>query len=173
MKPFNPLLGETFQGRFPDGARVYVEHTRHNPPTDNFFIKAENYVVTGYYELEGSMNTNSVDGFIRGPTKVMFRDGHTIRFTMPKFILGGTLWGSRTLHWEGSFEFDCNRTGHVATVKIGVNKSGWNPYKIKVTKDTLLGKIYIPEQGRRDRIKEEHGHFYGSWLESLTFKNNS
>lgn len=33
---------------------IYVEHTRHNPPTDNFHIKGQGFNVYGYYELQAS-----------------------------------------------------------------------------------------------------------------------
>jgi hypothetical protein len=38
MKPFNPILGETYQGNFDDGTEVYCEHTSHHPPITNFFM---------------------------------------------------------------------------------------------------------------------------------------
>ncbi len=39
LKPFNPLLGETYQGYFDDGSRIYCEHTSHHPPISNFLIE--------------------------------------------------------------------------------------------------------------------------------------
>jgi hypothetical protein len=31
-KPFNPLLGETYQAEFPNGTNVFCEHVSHHPP---------------------------------------------------------------------------------------------------------------------------------------------
>ena len=39
MKPFNPIIGETYQGYWPDGSSIYCEHTSHHPPITNFFVK--------------------------------------------------------------------------------------------------------------------------------------
>ena len=55
-KPFNPLLGETFQGHFADGTEIYVEHTAHNPPTDHFDVIGQGFRLFGYYELDGAFS---------------------------------------------------------------------------------------------------------------------
>lgn len=39
LKPFNPLLGETYQGYFDDGTRIFCEHTSHHPPITNFLLE--------------------------------------------------------------------------------------------------------------------------------------
>jgi hypothetical protein len=46
-KPFNPILGETYQG-FIDGCPVYYEQISHHPP-----IFAWQYIVPGLYTIEG------------------------------------------------------------------------------------------------------------------------
>ena len=35
-KPFNPILGETFESVLSDGSRVYVEQISHHPPISAF-----------------------------------------------------------------------------------------------------------------------------------------
>lgn len=166
-KPFNPLLGETFQGSFPDGSQIYVEHTFHNPPTDHFLITGCGFSVWGYYELDGSFTGNSLVGSFRGPTHVMFSDGHLITFTQPKFRLGGMLKGARTLNWEGDLEFIDKANNLVSIIKIGVNKKEWNIKKKKIGNDDILGKIYRCENGKKDKISTDLGTFYGSWIDEL------
>ncbi|GLE01296.1 hypothetical protein PINS_up010126 [Pythium insidiosum] len=36
LKPFNPILGETYQAELNDGTLAYCEHTSHHPPISNF-----------------------------------------------------------------------------------------------------------------------------------------
>ncbi|KFH07409.1 phosphatidylinositol transfer protein, partial [Toxoplasma gondii MAS] len=38
--PFNPLLGETFQGHWPDGTRVFLEQTAIDPPSTAFLVRS-------------------------------------------------------------------------------------------------------------------------------------
>ena len=49
-KPFNPILGETFQGYWPDGTRIYIEHISHHPPISYFLVEHPD----GLYKFEGS-----------------------------------------------------------------------------------------------------------------------
>lgn len=42
-KPFNLYIGETFQARFDDGTEVYIEHTKHYPAIDSFYIVNEHH----------------------------------------------------------------------------------------------------------------------------------
>lgn len=76
-KPFNPLLGETHQGTFPDGTRFYCEHTSHHPPITNFLVEDVDglYTLFGYYENTGKMGGNSFTSGLRGPNNIIFKDG--------------------------------------------------------------------------------------------------
>lgn len=167
-KPFNPLLGETMQGVFPDGARIYCEHTMHNPPTDHFYIDGPGYIVYGYYQLDGSFTGNSLVGSFRGPTTVFFpADGQMIIYKQPKFRLGGVIAGKRTLNWEGEMEFEDPGNNWMAMLKIQTTDRTYNPRKLKLKLDQFMGMIYTPQSNRRDRIEREIGALEGSWMEEL------
>ena len=43
-KPFNPHLGETFQGYFADGSTIDMEYTEHHPPVSTFYIVDSDFV---------------------------------------------------------------------------------------------------------------------------------
>ena len=49
-KPFNPILGETFEGYWPDGTKIYLEHISHHPPISSFLVEYE-----GLFRLHGSL----------------------------------------------------------------------------------------------------------------------
>ena len=38
-KPFNPILGETYQSRFNDGTKCFLEQTSHHPPVSHFEVR--------------------------------------------------------------------------------------------------------------------------------------
>jgi hypothetical protein len=167
-KPFNPILGETMQGAFPDGAKIYCEHTMHNPPTDHFYIDGPGYTVYGYYQLNGSFTGNSLVGSFTGPTTVYFHaDGQTITYTQPKFRLGGVLMGKRTLNWEGDMEFEDPGNNWIAVIKIQTTDKAYNPRRLRLRLDQFIGKVYVPQGSRRDRIEREIGVLEGSWMEEL------
>lgn len=62
IKPFNPLIGETFQGKFKDGTMIYAEHIGHYPTLSRFLITDidNDYILHCCLDLEAV--TNSMGG---------------------------------------------------------------------------------------------------------------
>ena len=53
LKPFNPFLGETFEGEFPNGAKIYVENVTHKPLVARFLLRYKKiYEVNGFWTLD-------------------------------------------------------------------------------------------------------------------------
>ena len=57
LKPFNPILGETYQGSYADGTEIYIEHTSHHPPISHYYVigPKKSYIYKGYYEFKGKL----------------------------------------------------------------------------------------------------------------------
>ena len=70
-------MGETYEGNFEDGTKIFCEHTSHHPPITNFFVHPEDksYEFWGFYELHGSMGANSLRSSLTGPNHIKFADG--------------------------------------------------------------------------------------------------
>ena len=60
LKPFNPILGETFQANFSDGTLIEIEHTSHHPPVSHFILHDYNkkYKFYGHYEYKAKLTMN-------------------------------------------------------------------------------------------------------------------
>lgn len=99
-KPFNPILGETYEGVFPDGTRIYMEHISHHPPISVFLVEHPDglYKFEGSYEYTAKITDlgNSVTGRQVGKSKVWFKDGSHIEFDLPTMKIYGLLYGKRT-----------------------------------------------------------------------------
>ena len=39
LKPFNPILGETYQAQYSSGVRVYAEQISHHPPVSSWQVE--------------------------------------------------------------------------------------------------------------------------------------
>lgn len=76
-KPFNPLIGETFEGFFQDGTRYYAEHTSHHPPISNFLVEDPEklYSLHGHFEFKAKVQANQLGLQYDGPCNVKFHDG--------------------------------------------------------------------------------------------------
>ncbi len=63
-KPFNPILGETYQGSLYDGTRLYMEQISHHPPISAWDLEAPDaaWRFTGVSEGTASFGGNSVRG---------------------------------------------------------------------------------------------------------------
>ena len=59
-KPFNPLLGETFEYETPD-FRLISEQVSHHPPISAFHAENENYMVWGHIRFKSKLSGVSLD----------------------------------------------------------------------------------------------------------------
>ena len=75
LKPFNPFLGETYQGEFPNGVKVYVENVTHKPLALRFYIKNKDiYMINGYFDVgvRSAVFGNEMYICEKGPVHVVF-----------------------------------------------------------------------------------------------------
>lgn len=102
LKPFNPILGETFQAKIGENTFIYVEQTSHHPPIYNFLLEntKKKYRMTGFEEISASTGTNSITARSYGKFIIEFSDINNekskFRLTTPIVKIGGTLYGDRT-----------------------------------------------------------------------------
>jgi hypothetical protein len=144
-KPFNPILGETFQGNFSDGTQVFCEHTSHHPPVTNFHMHPEDkaFEFYGFYEFTGQMGANSLKSGLRGPNNIRFADGHHIRFKSVDFKLGGTVMGERTIEASGHVVFEDLTNNRKAVIIFSTyKKTGFWRKTESGRKDDFIGVIY-------------------------------
>ena len=108
MKPFNPILGETYQALWPDGSNIYIEHMSHHPPISRFYIKSKNYTIEGYYEFVAkikSMIGNCINAQYKGYTRIRFNDGDIVEYQYPIGVINGIFLGARIIEWEENLNF--------------------------------------------------------------------
>lgn len=64
-KPFNPILGETYQCWI-DGCPVYFEQVAHHPPIAAYLMKGRGYDLYGSVEAKMDLSINSGTGINEG-----------------------------------------------------------------------------------------------------------
>jgi hypothetical protein len=67
-KPFNPILGETYEGQFGDGTQIFCEQTSHHPPVTAWQMFGADglYNFHGYHEYIAVAGGNSAGGYTKG-----------------------------------------------------------------------------------------------------------
>ena len=75
LKPFNPFVGETYQGELPNGAKVYVENVTHKPLVARFLvIYKKKYEISGFWDLAVKTQSFGSEMLInqKGPIYIRF-----------------------------------------------------------------------------------------------------
>ena len=115
------------------------------------------YTMSGYYEMTGKMEMNSLLSGLRGPNDLVFKDGHHIRFGFPSYRLGGTVMGERSIELIGSCTFEDLTNNRKAVILMNTFKPGWVSGGTGI-KDEVEGVIYDskPLSGDKKSIRKNY-----------------
>lgn len=166
LKPYNPIVGETYQGYWPDGSQIYLEHISHHPGLSRFLVTSlDNFwKLHGYYEYVACIKGigNVACGQFKGPTIIDFPLlNKTFEFHYPMQNINGMMYGKRIIEWEGEIRF-LNAKENTECVLSFTKQRGFLQNFIETT-DTIRGFI-------------KHNNLiiskvFGSPLDSLFFDN--
>ncbi|KAL4423109.1 hypothetical protein ABPG77_004792 [Micractinium sp. CCAP 211/92] len=143
-KPFNPILGETWQAGLADGTRIYLEQISHHPPISAFQLEGPDglYTFTGLSQPSVSYGTNAVKTTARGYRVLDFADGGRIEVHFPTYYLRGLLYTSAPrAEVTGTAEFVDVRNGlsvEVCFGKLEEARSG----TVLARSDALSGTLF-------------------------------
>ncbi len=91
-KPFNPIIGETFQIKS-GNSTFYAEQTSHHPPITNFYIHNPKFVMWGYIGMDFRMGANNATAKFIGNTRIRYNNGTEFNFTYSDFYMEGMVFG--------------------------------------------------------------------------------
>lgn len=186
QKPFNPILGETFQCKIGD-SEFYLEQTSHHPPRSHFYVKGKNYVLYGYNEPDANGFGNSINISNKGTTIIEFKDKKKLEVFFPEMVLGGTVLGDRTINFKGILEVVDKANDLFCIVEINPDERGFFeklsrkkstfPDHVKgyITSISKNGKL-IPKKNMYSIIKtDDHikSTVSGEFSEELFFDGDS
>ncbi|KAJ4453629.1 putative Oxysterol-binding protein 9 [Paratrimastix pyriformis] len=126
-KPFNPILGETYQGSYPDGTQLFLEQSTHHPPGSRWLVIGPHnaWRFHGSAIMSAAFRGNVVWGSQTGPNVIEFADGQKIEFSTPTMGIHGLLMGERFYDFAGTLHFrdTANRIG--AEISINCDAPGF------------------------------------------------
>ncbi len=106
QKPFNPILGETFQC-FIAGCPFYAEQISHHPPVSSILFLGRGYKVYANLQATVNIHLNSADGINVGWYHVVFKDGQQICLQTPPAEFSGFAYGDRKFNFKSKgYYFD-------------------------------------------------------------------
>ena len=194
LKPFNPLISETFQGEFDikEKIEVYSEQTSNYPTLTRYYILNRNFKMYGYFDL--SLETknfgNRITCFTKGiNTLDYFKQNEKIFFSIPSSqIVNAIAKEGRSAHYVGvmiffdiknklrAFVQFAKDIKHIAEIKGYIFKYEFDPnYKFNFDKEyEMFNKLDINNINKNNNIFKLNDilcTISGSWLGKLFFNN--
>ena len=179
-KPFNPLIGETYQTKIGD-FNLYLEHTVNHPITANFYGFDDEglYKISGYQITDACLTPKCVYGTRLGKYTITFQDGNTFSIRLPTAKVTGMTIGESTFNYvESMLVFD-NDSDLCSFIELNPDEPGYimSWFKSKATTpDTFRGQIVrgsdveVDEKYSAHKLKsspETKASIEGGWVHNL------
>lgn len=170
-KPFNPILGETYEAQFMDGTKIFCEQISHHPPISSWQVTGPGniYHFYGHGRTSASARGNSLKGYQTGLNCIEFGDGTKLTFTLPVLHIGGVMWGERVLYYEDTISFKDEKNKLQCDVQFNAEAVGFVKglfTKAKQPVDYIRGEI-IRVSTEKSKKKDIVAVLEGSWLDHL------
>ncbi|XP_043194693.1 oxysterol-binding protein-related protein 2-like [Amphibalanus amphitrite] len=152
-KPFNPLLGETYELER-NGFRMVCEQVSHHPPVTAFHAEGDQYQFHGSVHPKLKFLGRSLEISPRGTLAVEL-PGHEETYTWSNVncyvhnVVVGKLW----VEQQGTMTITNHKTGDTCTLVFKSSSSSKSSHRVE-------GFI-------QDRMKTRHRFLYGKWTEYL------
>ncbi|EGG18114.1 oxysterol binding family protein [Cavenderia fasciculata] len=153
-KPFNPILGETFEV-VKDGMKFIAEQVSHHPPigvsetiADEYTLQLETLLKSKFYGNSSEVEIDGINHFIINKNGHHITWGHLV--TCCQNIIIGGIW----LDHYGDLIIENHTTGDKCVLKFA--KSGW----LGAGRYVVTGELLDSEDEVRYRLE-------GKWNESL------
>ncbi|OXA51797.1 oxysterol-binding protein-related protein 1 [Folsomia candida] len=153
-KPFNPVIGETYELRRND-YKLICEQVSHHPPVSAFQADSPSFDFHGWVYPKLKLWGKSVEIHPKGVMKLhmkKFNESYTwknINCTVHG-IIGGKMW----IEHHGTMELHCVQTG--LTLSLHFKPAGW-----------FNKELHVVEGFVTDSKKTKHRYVYGKWTETL------
>jgi hypothetical protein len=134
LKPFNPLITETFQGIFEsdgdnniENTEVYCEQISNYPTISRFLIRDSNIQMSGYYDLSVGFESfgSKLVSYTKGRTTITFKKiNEEISYIMPDAkVLNAISEKDRSAYYINVMVFFDVKNNLKGVIKFGENKN--------------------------------------------------
>ncbi|GAK63021.1 oxysterol binding protein [Moesziomyces antarcticus] len=156
-KPFNPLLGETFECvRDDKHLRFLAEKVVHQPPIVAFYAEGKGWKAQGWSAVKNKFWGKSLELIPEGSIRLEFGDGDVFSIQKPSSFMRNLLAGNKYLEHVGELTVTNETTGQRAVLEF---KEGtmWGGAG---SRNGVEGKVYDANDSHVTGLK-------GKWSENL------
>lgn len=125
FKPFNPILGETFQASIGKSTNLYMEQTSHHPPIYNFLIIGNKFRLYGFEEPKASTGANNVVAKSFGKYVLELGNDTIYEFSSPELNVSGTIMGDRAFAIKGKIFITDKKNDYVSITEFNPDERGF------------------------------------------------
>ena len=177
IKPFNPLLGETYQVKIAN-LNCYFEQTSINPPITNIycFDSDNNYKIYGYISISTKIGINNIKVIKYGNIYIEFNKGNKYKIYYPSYYIGGITIGKKSFNITNSsliVDLTNRLVSYINFPGIKNENNDNNKPDFFLGKLISINEIKIDEKGAKHKILEEDtiplAEFGGEWTRILIF----
>eukprot|EP01053_Blabericola_migrator_P012742 Blabericola_migrator_1__12741@NODE_817_length_6395_cov_148_403129_g576_i0_p1_GENE_NODE_817_length_6395_cov_148_403129_g576_i0NODE_817_length_6395_cov_148_403129_g576_i0_p1_ORF_typecomplete_len825_score115_10Oxysterol_BP/PF01237_18/7_8e90PH/PF00169_29/1_3e05PH_4/PF15404_6/0_057PH_4/PF15404_6/2_3PH_13/PF16652_5/0_0013YscOlike/PF16789_5/0_0087SIKE/PF05769_11/0_028CortBP2/PF09727_9/0_04PH_11/PF15413_6/1_8TMF_TATA_bd/PF12325_8/2_7TMF_TATA_bd/PF12325_8/15DUF3450/PF11932_8/3_5e02DUF3450/PF11932_8/0_11P len=122
-KPFNPLLGETYEITHM-GFRMFTEQVQHHPPTTAYNTTGKGFEAWGHLTINTKFTGKSLEIGLIGPSNIMLNNQCLLSFQRARMVLNNVIFGKITFDMTGTYTITNHTTGEYALVDFP-RRSGW------------------------------------------------
>lgn len=137
-KPFNPVLGETYEFINPaNKMKFYAEQVSHHPPISVSRCEGKGWVAGEVVDINATYHGNSVEVHNVGSRYIEFSEtGERYTWTLPKAVVSNLFVGGAFVDHFGTLEVTNHKSGTVSRLELA--KCGWfSAGRYEVTGDLL------------------------------------
>ena len=154
-KPFNPLLGETFEYLSPDGSLKFVsEQVSHHPPISAGYAETSDFKISYDTTNNSAFTGNAMD--IQPQTSIQVklnRHMDIITFRRAIITVANIIFGGMYVDNHGDIAFKNHKTGDTAVLHL--KRRGWGgkgAFEVEGTVSDKSSKIRYRIQGKWDSM---------------------
>jgi len=153
-KPFNPILGETYElVREDKGVRFIAEQVSHHPPVSVAHCEGTGWELTITGRWKNKFWGRSMEIHPLGQTHIVFKDGEEVRFNQVTSCIHNILSGEKYVEFYG--ECIVKSTAGL-TGRFTFQRGGW----MSASKNEVIGEI-------KDKNGTKCKSIFGRWDEAM------
>ncbi|CAH8652944.1 unnamed protein product [Dicrocoelium dendriticum] len=157
-KPFNPLLGETYELHQNDFLFI-AEQVSHHPPVTAFHVESEHFRMWSTVQFKLVFWGKSIEVHSKGPIILeLYRHNEVYTWQYPSLIVHNLLMGKMWVEHVGPMEVTNRTTG--AKCHLEFHPSGWSDSAT----NQVTGHLSLPNSSAKQSATRQ---FFGNWTRGL------
>lgn len=122
-KPFNPMLGETYELRH-RGYQLLAEQVGHHPPTSAYAVLGKGFDAWGHLTAYTKFTGKSLEVSLQGASNIRLNERSMFTFQRARMIVNNLIFGKISMDVAGTYTVTNHTTGDYALIDFP-RKSGW------------------------------------------------